>query len=129
MKTKTAAQLETTVASTLAGEDVARGDFVALLNSVCELPSYLWNSCDALLPADELVRLKFIPSEAGTPLKVFAICLPFIYATTAEGMTETIDLRQSQIVRLDRASAKKVWRQLKQDSKRDVLRSLLGRIR
>jgi hypothetical protein len=129
MKTKATTQLETTVAATLPAEDVACGDFVALLNSVCELPSYLWNSCDALLPADELVRLKFIPSDAGIPLKVFAICLPFIYAETAEGITETIDVRQSQIVRLDRPSAKKVWRQLKQDSKRNVLQSLLGRIR
>ena len=93
------------------------GDFVALLNSICELPSYLWDGCDASLRPQELVRLKLIPNDAGTPLKVFAICLPFIYARTAGGETKIIDLRRMQIVRLDRTSAKQVWGELKERCK------------
>lgn len=108
-----AIQSKTSVAATVAGEDVVRGDFVALLNITCDLPSYLWNGCDALLPAHELVRLKLIPSDAGVPLKVFAVCLPFVYARTFKGEVETIDLRRTQIVRLNRDSAKRVWQQLR----------------
>lgn len=106
-------QLETTVAATVAGEDVSCGDFVALLNVTCEIPSYFWNACDSLLPPSELVRLRIFPSDAGVPLKVLAVCLPFVYAKTARGETKTIDLRRTQIVRLDRASAKQVWSALK----------------
>ena len=114
MKTASETQLETTVAATIAGEDVSCGDFVAVLNSICELPSYLWDGCDARLSPYELVRLQVIPSEAGLPLKVFAVCLPFIYAKTATGEARTIDLRRVHIVRLDRASAKLVRSELKQ---------------
>lgn len=105
--------LETTVAATVSGEDVSCGDYVALLNAVCELPTYLWNCCSDSTAPHELIRLRLIPSEAGVPLKVFAICLPFVYAQTATGEVETIDLRREQIVRLDRKSAKRVWRELK----------------
>jgi hypothetical protein len=75
----------------------------------------MWDQ--TMLPATELVRLKIIPTEAGTPLKVFAVCLPFIYAKTAAGDVRTLDLRRQQIVRLDRAAAKEVWSALKPNSK------------
>jgi hypothetical protein len=111
-------QLETTVAATVAGEDVSCGDFVALLNTTYELPSYLWDGCDASLRPHELVRLRMIPSEAGTPLKVFAVCLPFLYVKNTSGELKTLDLRRQQIVRLDRDCAKEVWDELKPGKKK-----------
>ena len=51
-------QLEMTVAAMVAGEDVSCGDYVALLNTICEVPSYLWDGCDASLRPHELVRLR-----------------------------------------------------------------------
>ncbi len=113
MKTASGTASETTVAATVAGEDVNCGDFVALLSTIYELPSYFWDSCDVALIPNELVRLRMIPSEAGVPLKVIAICLPFVYAKTSCGEVKTLDLRRTQIVRLDRASAKQVWQALK----------------
>lgn len=113
MKTSTESAPATHVAATVAGEDVECGDYVALLNVTWEVPSYLWDSGQAMLPAQELVRLKMIATDAGVPLKVFSICLPFIYAKTASGDLRTIDLRRQQIVRLHRSSAKEVWNALK----------------
>ena len=101
----------TTVAATVAGEDIHCGDFVTLLNAIFEVPSYLWDQ--EMLPPTELVRLKMIPSEAGAPLKVFAICLPFIYAKDTKGEIKTLDLRREQIVRLNGDCAEKVWDELK----------------
>jgi len=106
-------QLEMTVAAMVAGEDLSCGDYVALLNTICEVPSYLWDGCDAALRPHELVRLRMIPSEAGTPLKVFAVCLPFLYVKNTSGELKTLDLRRQQIVRLDRDCAKEVWDELK----------------
>jgi hypothetical protein len=115
MKTSTESASITTVATTVAGEDVHCGDYVTLHSTTCEVPSYMWDQ--AMLPSTELVRLKVIPGEAGTPLKVFAVCLPFIYAKSAAGDVRTLDLRRQQIVRLDRAAAKVVWNALKPNSK------------
>jgi hypothetical protein len=113
MKTETHSQLEPTVAATIAGEDLACGDFVARLNETNELPSFLWDSCGASLSPYELVRLKIIPASAGDPLKVIAVCLPFVYAKAPRGETVTIDTRRTQLVRLHRKSAKVVWKALR----------------
>jgi len=59
-----------------------------------------------------MVRLRLIPEHAGQPLKVIAICLPFVYAKTSKGEVTTVDTRQMQLVRLDRKCAKVVWKAL-----------------
>ena len=102
-----------TLAATVAGEDLACGDFVALLHEFVDVPSYMW-PCDGFrLSPHELVRLKFFPSQAGQPLRVITICLPFVYAKSADGVLTTIDTRQAQLVRLDRRCAKSVWKALR----------------
>lgn len=77
----------------------------------------MWDAGQGLLPIHELVRLRIIPSDAGVPLKVFAVCLPFIYAKNTAGELKTLDMRRQQIVRLDRACAKEVWDELKPGKK------------
>jgi len=117
MKTQTVSQLEPRAAATVAGEDLACGDYVALLNETVDFPSFLWDACGASLSPHELVRLKVIPNNAGHPLRVIAICLPFIYAKTPGGETATIDARRMQLVRLDRKCAKTIWRALRAAAK------------
>ena len=85
-------QLEPTAAATVAGEDLA---------------------CGASLSPHELVRLRIIPKTAGYPLRVIAICLPFVYAKTPSGKTVTIDARRTQLVRLHRTCAKAIWKELR----------------
>jgi hypothetical protein len=111
MKTTTESHSAITVAATVSGEDIQCGDYVAVLNVTCEVPSYMWDQ--AMLPAAELVRLRIIPSDAGVPLKVFAVCLPFVYAKDDQGNVRTLDLRRQQIVRLNFDCAKEVWDELK----------------
>ena len=118
MKTNIKTQYEPRIASTVYGEDIARGDYVALLNETVEVPSYLWDSCGVSLPPQELVHLKLIPCDAGQPLKVIEVCLPFVYAKSANRETITIDIRRLQIVRLDRRCAKTVWKELRSPSKK-----------
>lgn len=112
MKTKYVPQLEPSAAATVAGEDIALGDYVSLLSRTVEVPSYMWDSCAASLSPHEMVRLRLIPEEAGQPLKVIAICLPFVYAKTPQGAVVTLDTRQMQLVRLERRCARVVWKEL-----------------
>lgn len=117
MKTKSK-QLALSVAATVSGEDLHRGDYVALLNETFEFPSYLWDASGVPLPAHEPVRLQFVPNDAGEPLKVIAVCLPFVYARTSTGKVEVVDTRRAQLVRLDRSCARAVWAQRRSKSKR-----------
>jgi hypothetical protein len=113
MKIESRLTTELTAAATVAGEDLACGDYVSLLNETVEFPSFLWDASGVDLSPHELVRLKVIPDTAGHPLKVMAICLPFVYARLPGGDVATLDTRRTQLVRLNRKCAKAIWKELK----------------
>lgn len=103
----------TSVVARIAGEDLKPGDFVTALTEVIELPSFLWCCDSAATPKDELVRLRYLPREAGEPFKVMAVCLPFVYTRRANGKLATFDTRKHQVVKLDKRSGKKVWKRMR----------------
>ncbi len=100
------------IAAMVAPEDLRRGDFVAVLSEIVELPSFLWSET---LPGGrgELVRLRRLPTEDRAPLKVKAICLPFIFVKLPTGQFQTIDVRLASLVRLEKGYAKTVWKTLR----------------
>ena len=101
---------EAYVARSLAAEDLRCGDFVGILHETVELPSYHWTCDGSLLPPDELIRIVYRPTEGGTPLKVKAICLPFVFVKHPSGQHQTLDVRRHQLVRLNGAYARLVWK-------------------
>lgn len=113
MKTNLTSPCESTLAELVAGEDLRCGDYVATFTQMSELPSYLWDCGDFSLSPQELVRLKYTPCDAGLPLKVVAVCLPFVYAIRPDRSLMTLDLRRTQVVRLDTVCARKAWKALK----------------
>jgi hypothetical protein len=100
------------LAASVAPEDLRCGDFVAILNEVLELPSFYWFDTEQS-KRDELVRVRYIPARSGTPLKVQAICLPFVFVKPPFGESETIDVRRVQLARLNPAYARKVRKDLR----------------
>ena len=118
MKVATQPDLETTVAARVAGEDIACGDFVAVMNEIVELPSFLWGCSGVSLAPDEPVRIRYVASDAGQPYKVIGVCLPFVYAKTHRGRVVVIDTRQRQLVRLDQDCARAVWQTMKASLKK-----------
>ena len=118
MESTTETNYRTTVAARVAGEDIKRGDYVTVLNEVVELPSFYWSGAGSTLPADEPVRVCFMPSDAGQPFKVVAVCLPFVYTERPRGGTTTFDTRQKQLVRLDPDSGCTVWKRLRKALKK-----------
>lgn len=107
---KRSAYTNSALAKPLAPEDVRCGDFVAVLHVICEVPSYYWSAESFRLPHDELVRLQHIPDDAGVPLKVKSVCLPFVLAKSPAGERRTLDLRKCRLARVDRAFAKTAWK-------------------
>ena len=113
MKVTTQTTLETKVAARIAGEDIACGDFVAVMNQIAEFPSFLWNCSAVSLAPDEPVRIRYMADDAGYPMKVIGVCLPFVYAKTHFGLVVVLDTRQRQLVRLDHDCARAVWKNMK----------------
>jgi len=112
MKTESSKTASLALAASVAPEDLECGDFVAILSEISEFPSFFWfdTSPD---DRDKLVRLRFIPKGSGRPLKIKAICLPFVAVKPPVGQCETIDVRQTQLARLDERYAKHVRKKLR----------------
>jgi hypothetical protein len=120
MKTsiETRSKTATTVAARIAGEDIAKGDFVTILSEIIEAPSFLWNCSSVSLPPDEPVRTRYLPRAAGEPHKVVAVCLPFVYARRPKGSLIAFDTRQQQLVRLDHDNGRSLWKRMRKAAKR-----------
>ncbi len=111
MATKSKTIEKTSLAALVAHEDLRIGDYVSVLNETFEVPSFFW--CDtSQMPVDEPVRLRYCARNAGRPLRVKAICLPFVHVKTPVRSTRILDVRKVQLVRLQKRYAKIVWKDL-----------------
>lgn len=104
---------EVSLAKCVSPEDLHCGDYVAILNTIYEFPSFLWCCDDGTVRPDEPVRIQFSAPNDGLPLKIKAICLPFVYVRLPNGTSQTIDVRQNQLVRVTARYAKLVRKKTK----------------
>ena len=112
MNTSVSTTDTTSLAASVAPEDLKCGDYVAVLKEIIEVPSFLWFDT-APCKRDELVRMQCIPTGSGMPLKIKAVCLPFVFVKSPFGQCETIDVRRAKLVRLNDAYARKVRKRLR----------------
>lgn len=113
----------TSVAKLLAPEDVRAGDYVAVMRVTYEVPSFYWCGEPVLEDRSELVRLRMLPEQRTTPLKVVAVCLPFVLVSSPTGEARTLDLRRHQLARLDWSFAKSARQLRKAKSKQRAKRT------
>jgi len=85
----------------VAPEDLKAGQYVAVSAMLCQ---YVPNDRD-LKPGQVLdaARVRAIPHDAGQPLRVEAVALPFVLVVDRDGDVRTLDTRRHQIVRLPKA--------------------------
>ena len=103
----------TSVARTVYPEDLKCGDYVAVLNVIEEFPSFLWSCDSAATEIDQLVRLRFRSTGEGLPLRIEAVCLPFVLVISPRSRSQTLDVRQVELVCVTKRYAKVVWKRLK----------------
>jgi hypothetical protein len=111
MKRTTTARPDSFAVQTVAVEDLQAGDIVTVTAVFIEVASYHWDN--DMLPPHEPVRVATTPRDAGMPLKVKTIYLPFIHVKTPRGRHLVLDVRRHRIVRLGDDYAKQVWKALK----------------
>jgi len=102
-----------TLAKALAPEDIRRGDIVTPLDEIAELPSFFWCADATVLPYDQPVRIRFVPSGGGVPLKVKRVCLPFVLLKHPKGERRTVDVRKYRLAQLGKAYARAAWKACK----------------
>ena len=108
-----AAQTPSTLAKPLAPEDVRVGDYVSPLHETLDFASFLWCADGTFADRSETVPIRFVADNSGQPLKVQAVCLPFVLVKHPVRGTLTLDVRRHQLARLDRAYARLAWDAMK----------------
>ncbi len=103
-----------TISRPLPPEDVRPGDYVAVLRESHEFIN-IFALCDPLLGRETTVRVTLTPDEAGVPLRVVAVCLPFVLVEDGGEKHRTLDLRRHAIARLDEDYARKAMKRLRRD--------------
>jgi hypothetical protein len=106
-------RVPSTLARTLAPEEIRRGDFVTLLSVTYEVPSYFWDADAVTLPRDEPVRIRCMAERSGVPLKVRGVCLPFVLVKEPRGERSTLDVRKCRLAKLDPSYAADAWKAYK----------------
>ena len=101
------------IAKPLAPEDIRAGDYVAPLHVIYEIPSFLWCGDSASLPPHVPVQISLLPQRGGIPLKVKAICLPYVFVESPRRKPQVLDVRRCRLARLDQSYGKMVWRALR----------------
>ena len=97
------------VAKAVAPEDLRRGDFVAVLSETREFPAFLFCT-EAWGAEDGMLRCELAPEEAGEPLRVKQLCLPFVMVRRPTGAYQTLDVRRCRLARLDGEFARASWK-------------------
>lgn len=94
----------------LAPEDIARGDYLAVLHEVYEVSPFGCFDESPLRTERPPLRLAFIPREPRALLKVVSVCVPFVVVRNPAGEHSTLDLRLCGVGRVDRRHAQRVWK-------------------
>lgn len=89
-----------TVSRRLAPEDIRVGNHVTVLRQALELPTFLWCGETSAVDRERPVIYRHTPGNSGEPLKVLAVCLPFVYVENTQCEPATIDVRRSELAEL-----------------------------
>jgi hypothetical protein len=97
----------------VAPEDIRRGDYIAILQQVCEyVPLFVEGGPeDGDLPR----RILMLPKKGGLPLRVIEVCLPFLLVEQVDGTHATYDARGSRFARLTEEYARVAIRRIRAD--------------
>ena len=105
---------DSAVARPLAPEDIDRGDFVAVLDEMHEMPSYYWHGDVTMYPPDMPIRVRLLPTDELKPLVVESVCLPFVLTRQPTGEPRTLDVRRIRLARLDARFGNLAWEAYRQ---------------
>jgi len=80
-------------------EDIRPGDFIAVTHTRFEL---IPDNLEPMLGGTEIepIRLTALPGDAGTPMQVVAMCLPFVIGETVIDERVVVDTRRHALTKV-----------------------------
>jgi hypothetical protein len=98
-------------ARTVGNEDLQVGDYVAVLGTTYQFPTFFW--CDTGLDdRRKTIEIEFIEPQA-VPLRVKKICLPFVFAMDVHRNFSQLDVRRMRLAVVSPDYAETVWRSIR----------------
>lgn len=96
-------------------EDLHPGDYVTVAHTTYE---FFADFCALGENRDVTpTRITMIPDEAGQPMKVLAVCLPFVLVRYTNRVAGTLDLRRHRVAKLSDTYGRKAFKAGKQRQK------------
>lgn len=86
-------------------DDVRIGDFVAVLCETYEWPTIFCGS--EFGPAVQ--RATLVPNQTDEPVRVEAVCVPFVFVVDAAGVHRVIDMRRVTLARVAKRFGRAVF--------------------
>jgi hypothetical protein len=97
-------------ASRLIGpEDVRAGQYVTIAEKTWQILCIPDDACAAATAEPRIGHVSGWPDEAGWPLRVVKVCLPYVFAETAAGGHVAVDLRCHRLSRLSKSYGRAVF--------------------
>ena len=99
-------------------EDIRPGDYLTVTHATYEFIPF---GCTPDYDPDAEVKTKrvtFIPDEAGQPLKVVAVCPPFVLVKSMDKQRGSLDLRRHHVAKLSDIYGRKVFKKSKKRKKK-----------
>lgn len=106
---------ELTTCKPLAPDDLVPGTHVAALFVYTEhLPFSVLCGDDEPWRSREVIRTRWLPTcDAGMPLRIVSVCLPFVLVERPDGKHATLDVRRIRLARLSEHFARKATKRLR----------------
>lgn len=99
----------------LGPEDVRAGQYVCVMNILCEhMP--LWCLFEESWKDPEPVRMLMMAPDAGRPLRVVEVCVPFILVEEVDRSLRTLDLRRYRLAAVSERYGEKTFKRLRRQA-------------
>lgn len=106
------------MARPLAPEDVRPDDYVCVFQRIEEyLPFWCLMESDAW-QTPQPVRLRWLPADGATPLRVIEVCVPFVLVEEVDGSHRTLDLRRHRLARVSERFGARAFKRLRRSEER-----------
>ncbi|MCA9278572.1 MAG: hypothetical protein H6815_07925 [Phycisphaeraceae bacterium] len=99
------------LARRVAPEDIVPGMYAAVMSVRHQYIAW-WRLTEHSVDPLEVETYSFIPCNAGEPVRVREVCLPFVCVSCVDGEHRTLDVRLVQLARLDPAYGKNAMKRL-----------------
>ena len=110
-------QVSTPAVRRLGPEDLQRGQYVTVMQRTGQSLNYHLFCESPEHPSVTVERYAYLPKQAGQPLKVLALCIPFVLVKTARGKCHMLDLRRVDLALLSDDFGRAAFKALKSKKK------------